>query len=247
MSSVNKKIIYSLLIILGVGFLIYAVSAISYLAKCTKPRLSCLEHRKVGCNISGEYPVGSDITPATCDMETDKGGWTLVANYMHRVSGLGEAQALGPGVFPLKNQSVLGIDETGTPAWGHASLATMQALPFKEMRFRCQTSAHQHLVDFVIADNSCLNYFRTGKGSCLSSPDRAAEVMKTTRSMPGNGSHLPQDAQSGYSDQGEYAMITYPFASAKYKWGVRRGWGRFECDDVNFSDRTDTWHQIWVR
>ena len=233
---------------------IYTVSAVSYIVKCQKTRLSCLEHRTAGCSISGEYtistetPQGKKETAVSCDMETEKGGWTLVANYLHRMSAPGSAQVLPEAQFPLQNQAVLGLNEVSTSAWGHVGTGTLSGLKFKEMRFRCQSSAHSRLVDFAISSEKCLDYFRTGQGSCLTSPDDKIQLQQGSRALPGNGAQLLKVADKGWKDQGSFAMVNYPFfLDYKNHWSVGRLLGRFECDDYDSGSTTSTWHQIWVR
>ena len=255
MKSFFKKYFFLLIILGAVPLALYVISAMSYVSKCEKPRASCLEHRQAGCNIDGEYTVVTEAknllkknSSVTCDMETEKGGWTLVANYLHRKKSPGAATVLEKGIFPLESHTLLGHNEVGTAAWGHVSVGTMSTLSFKEIRFRCQTTAHQRLIDFSLTSDRCLNYFRTGQGSCFDAAENKSELIKSVRSLPGNGSFLPMIADKGWKDQGDYALVNYPFfLDYKNHWAVGRLPGRFECDDYDSGDTASTWHQVWVR
>lgn len=236
------------ILIFVVPFVLYALSAVRYISRCTGARVSCIEHRNAGCTINGDYDlkVGARELEATCDMKSEGGGWTLVANYLHRGSPKVPPELkVMTDRLPIQNKTNLGDDEFGTPAWGHAGTLMLAALPFREVRFSCQTSAHTRKVDFAVFGPSCLNYFRTGQGSCLGTPQLQDELRKNTRAIPGHNGHLPLTADKGHANSGDNSLIDYPFfIDWRDNWSLG---GRWECDDSQSVDKNDTRHQVWVR
>ncbi len=229
---------------------LYAISAVNYISKCSIPRKSCLEHRQMGCNINGDYSIqlGTSVSEVTCDMQTENGGWTLIANYMHRKSLPGGPTLLATGRFPIQNSTSLGDNEVGTSAWGHVSLATQGYLSYQELRFRCETTSHQRRVDFVISGERCLTYLKTGRGSCIDSAADRSSLMAGSRGLAGNNSQLPGVALKGWKDQADNSLTNYPFyVDYKNHWSIGSLPGRFECDDYDSGGKASTFHQVWAR
>lgn len=246
------KLKFILLAVILVPIALYLFSAYRFANRCMVERGSCLEHRKAGCSLDGEYnlKIQNVSTVATCDMKADGGGWTLIGNYLHRASSEDDSKprVLPNMVFPIEGQILLGVDERMTKHWGHISRETINAVPFKEIRFRCQTSAHPRILDFALTGGLCLNYFKTGQGTCAGTPVAQAELAKTWRGLLNNKSRLPMLANKGWNDQREFALTNYPFfLDFKHHWSIGAAGNRFECDDYEFGGRTNTHHQIFVR
>ncbi len=245
-----RKIYLALVGVLAVPFAIYLFASYSYVSKCSAPRKSCLEHRQVGCSINGNYNIkfAWNVSEVTCDMQTDGGGWMLLANYLHKKATPGGPTPLGRGLFPLENHRSLGSDEVGTRAWGHISLATHVDLSYKELRFRCETTAHSRLVDFSLFSEKCLAYFKTGKGACTEGPASTAMLRAESRALSNSNSMLPGVADRGWADQGDNALTNYPFfADYKSHWSIGSVPSRFECDDYDAGAGASTFHQVWAR
>jgi hypothetical protein len=246
----SRRLVWGLIILAAIPLGMYFMGAVNYISKCSPARKSCLEHRQIGCNIDGEYniQIGSTSREATCDMQTENGGWTLVANYLHKKGAPGAPAVMERGRFPIQNSTSLGNNEAGTAAWGHASNATLAALPYQELRFRCQTSAHNRLVHFTISSEKCMTYLRTGKGACIDSPEDKNLLVKDSRGMANSDNKLPGVADKGWKEQGDNALTNYPFyTDYRHHWSIGPLPGRFECDDYEPGGTTSTFHQIWAR
>ena len=60
----------------------------------------------------------------------------------------------------------LGDDEQNTPYFGHISPGLLQRFQFTEFKFFCESSGTNRKIDFRTSNVDCLNYLRTGTGSC---------------------------------------------------------------------------------
>lgn len=247
----DPKYKWGAIIFVGLVVGLYLISATSYISKCSATRKSCLEHRIAGCNITGEYNVlvGDTRSEVTCDMDTEGGGWTLAANYLHKKGTPAKPLVMTKGHFPIQNKSSLGYDETDNPSsWGHASTATLSAVPFKEFRFFCQSSNHKRNVDFTIGSERCSQYLKTGQGFCIDKPDDRKLLIVNSRGLERNESKLPAVADKGWRNQGEGALTNYPFyTDFRHHWAVGALPNRFECDDYEPGGTTSTFHQVWIR
>lgn len=249
--ALKLKIIVGLVVVVGGPLALYLYAGARYTFLCGFSRASCLEHLTAGCTMDGVYEVkaGSRTVDATCDMKSDGGGWMLAANYLHQ----GKKGATTPIVsmndkLPLLGSTELGKDEAGTAHWGHAGTGLLSTLSYKEVRYKCKTSAHPRTLDFAISSPQCLEYFKTGKGTCVSSVEDRDELLKRTRFLEGHNAQLPARAEKGWKDQGDNASVSYPFfLDWKAHWSPGVADNRWECDDYEPGGKTNTLHQVWLR
>ena len=113
-----------------------------------------------------------------------------------------------------------------------------------EIRFYCRTSDVGRVVHFKVTGSTFTtvnNYFRTGSGTF-------PVPFTGTTTLAGHTAQLPASTDNAYGNQGNNAMIYYPFyhAGANH-WAIGADGLRWECDDFPNGAGYDTQHQIWVR
>ena len=184
-------------------------------------------------------------------MTTDGGGWTLVLNYLHAGGTSPELQARATDL-PALGGDLMGLNEAGSPYWGHASNSLLSVTSFDELRFYCTNGSHPRVMHFKTSAPEALAYVRTGTGNMSQLYDPAlsedlAGYDNATLPLHTNGEN------SFFADQGDSAMTEFPFYSnsgignPRAHWGIRGMGSRWECDDFGGNDQSHTLHRIWVR
>lgn len=175
---------------------------------------------------------------ASCDMTGAGGGWTLVLNYVH-AAGTMPPLVVRTADLPLRGSDTLGTDESGTASWGHASNALLASLPFSQIRYTCQTTAHPRVLDFASSEPACLQYVRDGVTIC---GFKAA----TTELYAGHTGLLPVMMTHVTSGAGDLALTARPFyrnQDPRADWDLAAS--IWECDSR--STTGSTIHRVWVR
>jgi hypothetical protein len=167
----------------------------------------------------------------------------LVLNYNH-LNGTAPELQLHTIDLPLQGAISLGVDESGTPYWGHADTTMMRLLAFDEVRFYSMTNAHERKIDFKTMHPATIEYFRTGLGSTEGISTDFTPLSQHT-------AYLPATIDYSVKDRGNYAMTDYPLWTAGYYHWYLNGEStscsdRWEADDYSCV-QPSTFHQIWVR
>jgi prepilin-type N-terminal cleavage/methylation domain-containing protein len=207
---------------------------------------SCLDALNQGQTSDGVYQIdpdgegGLDAFDAECDMTTDGGGWTLVLNYNH-LGGTNPALDVRTTDLPVISTTSLGVDESGSPAWGHAGNALLSEWIVSDIRFYGVTSAHSRVIHFKTSLATCISYFQTGTGDCMG-------IENTNVELAGHSANIPNAVADYFTDQGDLAMTEFPYwLAGTYHWGIRGLGSRWEVDDYPNDASQSTYHQIWIR
>jgi hypothetical protein len=151
----------------------------------------------------------------------------------------GENNPLVPGLLPtdpLNGYSHSSV--TNLSPFGYTS-----ADQIKDVRFYCNTSAHNRKIHFSTSNSGVINMAYTG----MPTGNTASRWNTGFNPLDGHTGNLPQSTTGAWSDTG-FTPIPF-YNDGTYYWSIRANTGayRWECDDSHASIAYNTLHQVWVR
>ena len=204
----------------------------------------------------GDYlvnPSGHSLT-VTCDMTTDRGGWTLVSN-------LAEGTSTGLGT----NWLAIGSAKEGSVGLSQDAMGQIKSnMGYDQVRFNCQKpGSHGRTLDIKVFSPQAVGYFA---GTVDGYPDSCGAFT----ALPGDNSRLASKCsewgyQSGYSvgkfghaPSGDAGQQTRLWNHAMFGPAYGDHWiipigghgARWECDDYSPRDGNDpagAFWKVWVR
>jgi hypothetical protein len=205
--------------------------------------------------LSGPYKIYLDAKletrvaiDASCDMQTDGGGWTLMLSYNHK-GGSSPTLSIRTQNLPLLGSDILGDDESAKPLfWGHAGNALFSKFSSaKELRFYCRSSQNTRVLHFKTAEAGCLNAARTGQGNCLGIRTAFSPLAGHSASIPGNIDRADNNRLDSALTFNTFGRIVDAAPDVMWSIAGDGGLNTWECDFGSDSNAFDTIHRIWFR
>ena len=190
------------------------------------------------------FDIAGNLFEATVDNTTDGGGWILILNYVHQ-GGTNPALDTRTTNLPIQTGAGLGVNESGTGAWGHAGNVLLNTLDPEELKFFAVTSAHGRVINFKTDMASGIAYATSGTGSFSGLENPANYTL-----LPGHTATLvPSASLNGfYTNEGDLALTNFPFfVGATAHWGILGLGNRWEVDDFPNNFTNSTIHRAWAR